>query len=88
MENILTKEIILKKVFEVRLLIISQIKKTALIIYNTKTKNAQTYPNIIDLPDSPSKYPIIDNKIDEILTKIGLDVSINGNGVLVRTDAK
>ena len=75
MTNILTKAIILKKVFEVRLLVISKIKKTILIIHNTKTRNVQSYTDLKDLPDSPNNYPKLDNKIDKILRDIGLEIT-------------
>ena len=79
MTNILTKAIILKKVFEVRLLVISKIKKTILIIHNTKTRNVQSYTDLKDLPDSPNNYPKLDNKIDKILRDIGLEITDEEN---------
>ena len=75
MENILTKEITIKKVFEVRLLILSKIKQTTLVIHNNKTDNFHTYTLKTDLPDVPHKYQKLDKEIDDILTSMGLEMS-------------
>ena len=62
MTNILTKEITLQRIFEVRLLIISKIKKMVLIIYNTQTDDLQIHTDLPDLPDSPKKYNKLNKK--------------------------
>lgn len=75
MSNILTKATLLQNIYEIRILVIQDIKKMVVIIYNTKTKDLQTYTDLPELPNSPKQYTKLNEEIDEILDLYDLRMS-------------